>query len=257
MGSRLMTVVQLTDRDRELLGFLAEHRTVLGGHVQALLGVSAAAAYSRLRSLTGSGFVRREALFYRQGACYQITGKGLAAIGSGLSRPHIDLRQYSHDIGVGWLWLAARAGTFGALREVISERSMRSHDATGDGRHAPLGVRLGGVGRGGRERLHYPDLLLVDVTGERVALELELSGKSRPRREMILAGYGADARIDAVVYLVDDPAIGRGIQESARKLGISRRVRVQRVRLGGSGAAPSASVSRVAGRASELAVSGR
>jgi len=130
---------------------------------------------------------------------------------------------------------------------------MRSHDATEDGRQAPLAVRLGGVGHGGRERLHYPDLLLVDATGKRVAFELELSAKARTRRELILAGYGADARIEAAVYLVDNRAVWRGIEESARKLGIEHRVRVQRVRLGGSCAPPAGRVSRAARRASDLA----
>jgi hypothetical protein len=249
-------LVQLTDRDRELLAFVSEHRMVLGEHVQKLLGVSEKAVGARLRSLTAAGLLRRVPVFHRPGDCHQITGKGLAVIGSKLPRPRTDLRSYEHDVGVAWLWLAARAGTFGALREIISERSMRSHDATEDGRQLPLSVRLGGVGRGGRERLHYPDLLLVDVTGKRVAFELELSGKARTRREMILAGYGADARIDGVVYLVDNPAVWRGIEESARKLGIAERVHVQRVRLGGSRAAPPGSTSRVAHRTRDLGLTG-
>jgi len=251
-----MTVVQLTDRDRELLAFVAEHRIVLGAHVQALLEVSPKAARGRLRSLTAAGLLRRVPVFHRPGDCHQITGKGLALIGSRLPRPRVDLRSYEHDVGIAWLWLAARAGTFGALREIISERRMRWHEATEDGRQVPLAVRLGGVGRGGRERLHYPDLVLVDVTGKRIAFELELSGKARTRREMILAGYGADARIDAVVYLVDDPAVWRAIEQSARKLGIEDRIHVQRVRLGGSCAAPAASTSRVAQRTGDLALTG-
>jgi hypothetical protein len=225
--------------------------------VQALLGVSPNAARARLRSLTAGGFLRRVPVFHRPGDCHQITGKGLAVIGSELPRPRIDLRNFEHDVGAAWLWLAARAGTFGALREIISERCMRSHDATEDGRRVPLAVRLGGVGRGGRERLHYPDLLLVDVSGKRVAFELELSGKARTRREMILAGYGADARIDAVVYLVDNRAVARSIEASAHKLGTTERVHVQRVRLGGSGAAAAGSTSRVAHRAGDLALTAR
>jgi hypothetical protein len=248
--------VELTDRDRELLAFAAEHRILLGEHVQALLAASPKAARARLRSLTTAGLLRRVTVFHRPGDCHQITGKGLAVIGSELPRPRIDLRSYEHDVGVAWLWLAARAGTFGALREVVSERNMRSHDATEDGQQVPLAVRLGGVGRGGRERLHYPDLLVVDVTGKRVAFELELSGKARTQREMILAGYGADARIDAVVYLVDNPAVWGGIEESARKLGIAERVHVQRVRLGGSCAAPGGSASLVAKRTRDLALTG-
>jgi hypothetical protein len=90
-------------------------------------------------------------------------------------------------------------------------------------------VRLGGVGPSGRERLHYPDLLLIDPGGRRIAIELELSSKGRGRREKILAGYAADARIDVVLYLVRDRRVGRAIQASARRLGIGPLVHVQRV----------------------------
>ena len=92
-------------------------------------------------------------------------------------------------------------------------------------------MRLGGVGPGGRERLHYPDLLLIDPGGRRIAIELELSSKGRGRREKILAGYAADARVDVVLYLVRDGRIGRSIQKSARRLGIGPLVHVQRVEL--------------------------
>jgi hypothetical protein len=242
--------MHLTGRDRELLQFIAEHRIVLLGHVRGLLGVSAAAAYARLRTLTNGGLVRREPGHIRGGACYLITGRGLAVVGSDLPRARVDWRCYEHDVGVAWLWLRARSGAFGPLREVVSERRMRSHDAGEEGREAPLAVRLGGVGPGGRERLHYPDLLVVDARGRRVALELELSSKSRTRREAILAGYGADPRIDAVVYLVADRSgIGRAIQTSARRLGLSDRIHVQQIRLEAPGAAPAPERTRAAGRA--------
>ena len=94
-------------------------------------------------------------------------------------------------------------------------------EAALDGRRHRHGVRLGGVGPGGRERLHYPDMVIVTETGHRVALELELTGKPRVRRERILAGYGADPRIDAG-RLPRRPsrAVGRAIQRSAARIGI-------------------------------------
>jgi hypothetical protein len=88
----------------------------------------------------------------------------------------------------------------------------------------------GGLGPGGRERLHYPDLLLVTPEYRRIAIELELTSKGRTRREQILAGYAADCRIDAVVYLAEHPAVRRQVSESAARLGISHLVHVQRVR---------------------------
>jgi hypothetical protein len=230
--------VLLTSRDRLLLELAAEHRLILATHAGTLLGTSASAATRRLRALCDGGYMSADRLFAGQPTCYQISRTGLQVIASPLPRPRIDVRSYAHDVGLAWLWLAARDGTFGPLREVLSERTLRSRDglprADGEGLGAPepVGVRLGGVGAGSRERLHYPDLLLVTPEGGRVAVELELTAKSRARRERILAGYGSDPRIDAVLYLVDQPALATSIQASARRLGISQLIHVQWVRQG-------------------------
>jgi hypothetical protein len=224
MGTRI------TARDLELLGFIAEHRLVLPGHIQALLTTSSEAASARLRSLASAGYLRQEAIFHRQPSCYQITRKGLATIGSGYGPPRLDLRCYSHDVGIAWLWLAARRGTFGPLREQVSERRLRSLDARPDRSGGPAGVRLGGFGPAGKPRLHYPDVLLVLEGGQRVAVELELTAKGRARRDKILSGYAVDSRIDAVLYLVDDAATARAIKASARSIGIPDMVHVQWVR---------------------------
>ncbi len=219
--------MRLTERDHRLLAFAAEHRVILAAHVQRLLGISQVAACTRLRALTRTGYLRSERLLSGP-ACYLIDRRGLRAIGSTLPRPRdVDLASYSHDIGLAWLWLAADAGAFGALDGVASERQMRSHDGRAERGSEPLGVRLPGVGPRGGDRRHYPDLLLHTSTGHRVGVELELTPKSRTRREAILGAYAVDPRIDAVLYLVADRRIGRAIEASAAAVGISPMVQVQ------------------------------
>jgi hypothetical protein len=223
--------VRVTERDHELLAFAAEHRLVLPQHVQAMLALSSArAASARLHALSSEGLLTKDAVFRGHPPCFRIARKGLAIVGCELPPPRLDLRNYQHDVGVAWLWLAARGGAFGQLSELLSERRLRSHDSSREGRADPFGVRLGGVGPGGRERLHYPDLLLTSSDGRRVAVELELSSKGRARREGILAGYGADHRIDAVLYLAHKPQVARAIRASAAALGLGALVHVQRVR---------------------------
>jgi hypothetical protein len=226
--------VRITDRDRELLAFAAEHRLVLGEHLEVLLGVSGRVALARLRALTRAGFLVRRAVFERGPAWHQVTRPGLAVIGSTLPTPREDLRSHDHDVGVAWLWLAARDGAFGPLEEVLAERRMRSRDAGRDPQAEPFGVRLGGAGPRGGERLHYPDLLLRTADGGRLALELELSPKGRARLETILAGYGADRRIDRVVYLVENRGLARKIASAARQVGVSDVVFIQPVRRPGA-----------------------
>ena len=243
----------ITERDQTLLAFAAEHRLILADHIRVLLSISRDAARARLRSLRTAGMLASEQFFHGQPRCWWITRKGLAVIDSRLPAPRLDLRSYRHDVGLGWVWLAAERGAFGQLDAVVSERTMRSRDgapaqsAVDTGRlQQPFGLRLGGAGPAGRERLHYPDLLLTTPGGRQIGVELELTAKDRSRRERILAGYGADPRIAAVLYLVDRPAVARAVEASAARLGIASMVHVQRVQWGsgrdaGPGLAPARS----------------
>jgi hypothetical protein len=245
---------RLTDRDVELLSFLAEHRLALATHAGVLLGTSAAAAGGRLNKLAGAGMAKRQPAFPGEPPWYQITRRGLAMISSDLSPPRVDLRAYEHDVGVAWLWLAAERGAFGSLKELTGERRLRALDAAArDPQAEPLAVRLGGFGPRGQARLHYPDLVLRTTDGLRIALELELTPKSRVRLETILGGYGADPRIDGVVYLVQRPAIARSVRDAARRLGVSHMVVLQRVRSTVSRASDgrTATLERVANAAAE------
>ncbi len=139
--------------------------------------------------------------------------------------------EYAHEVGVAWLWLAAapghvrtRGGGHRGPPDALDSTALASPDAE------PVAVRLGGFGPRGREELHYPDLVLRTADGRRVGLELELTPKARTRLEKILAGYAADPRFAGVVYLVEKRAVARAVQATARRLGISDLVHLQRVR---------------------------
>ena len=241
---------RLTERDVALLSFLSEHRLALPAHVAVLLGTSAGTAAARLSRLTDARLVKREAPFPGDPSWYRITQRGLAVIGSSLPPPKLDLRSYEHDVGVAWLWLAARAGAFGPIDEIVGERRLRSLDGVRAPDEVALAVRLGGFGPHGRERLHYPDLVLRTAAGRRVALELELTPKARTRLETIVGGYGADRRFDGVVYLVERAAIARSVRNAARRLGVSDLVAIRRVR--STVSRPRASRSAVRVRAAEV-----
>lgn len=234
--------VPLTDGDREILHFVGEHRLVLERQLVRLTGRSGTDLADRLSSLVAARYLSNGRVFGE--THYQIRKLGLGAIGSPLKAPHPKLATYRHDIGVAWLWLAARAGTFGPLHEVIGERRLRSHDGAFDRPAEPYGVRLGGFDLYGNERLHYPDLLLIDSRGQRLALELELSSKGRERRTLILGAYAADSRVSRVLYLVEANPAGRGIRRSiegaAWEMRLTDRVRFQfikEIRVGSVGEA--------------------
>ena len=212
-----------------MLALLAEHRALAESQVQFALGVSARAAADRLRALDRHGLVCHQRIFEGLPATVSITRRGLDAIGSGLPVPHLDLKGYRHDVGVGWLWLAAQDGAFGPTARVWSERAMRSFDLRPDRDGPPFGVGTGLRGPGGGEQLHYPDLLVSLSDGVRVAIELELSAKSRRRLDRIMLGYASDSRTDIVLYLVPTGPLGRRIEDAARRAGIADAVHVQQL----------------------------
>ncbi|HET8977544.1 MAG TPA: hypothetical protein VFN87_05250 [Solirubrobacteraceae bacterium] len=259
--------LRITDRDRRLLAFAAEHRFIIAAQPAVLLDLRQKPVDDRLRGLAEAGLLWRERALNGQPSTYRITAAGLRAVGSDLRAPHrLDLSLYRHDLGLGWLMVAAHREWFGPVRAVISERRMRSEDrrdqrpgaqgadrlageAAGpprgaDGRTLRHGVRLGGQGPRGSERLHYPDMMLLTASGHRVAFELELTSKPPRRREDILAGYAADPRIDRVIYLVENRSTGDAVERSARRAGAADLVRVQMVRVpaleAATGQAPSA-----------------
>jgi hypothetical protein len=218
-----------------LLAFIGEHRFVLAAQAGALLGTSPEVTRGSLRELTGAGYLIEEPVLGGP-IVYRSTRLGLDVVGSELRPLPISLKNYWHDVGSAWLWLAARGGAFGPTREVIAERVMRSRDARRPERDDPFGVRLGGIGRDGRERLHYPDLLMVDPRGRRLAIELEITSKAPATRERILAAYAADPRIAKVLYVVYEPAVARALAASVSRMGITSLVAIQRVRAPGGSA---------------------
>jgi hypothetical protein len=209
-----------------MLSFMAEHRMVLDHQIAVLLDQPLAAVDRRLDALQQTAYLTSERVFQRTRFC-RIRKRGLEVVGSALRAPQDTPGAYRHDAGVAWLWLLAHRGRFGPLAEVIGERRLRSEDVAAPGR--PYSIRLGGYDSKGKPNRHYPDLLLVDPQGRRVALELELSTKEVPRREAILAGYGAERRLEGVVYFVERAPVGRAIKASAAAVGVSDFVHVRNV----------------------------
>ena len=223
---------------------------MLAAQVALLEGIGLDAARHRLAALTGAGYLTSERRYVAEPHAYAVTRDGRGAAGSDLTQPRkLDPALYAHDVGVAWLTAAARRGLFGELSQVVSERRMRSEDGRNDRDGEPHGVR----GIGGGRRLHYPDLIVVTTSGQRVAFELELRLKGQARRERILSAYAGDPRFDAVVYLVATNQERRTLEASARRAGLEDRLYVQLFRWSTGrepGMPPSPVRARSAGRAS-------
>jgi hypothetical protein len=218
-----------TEREASVLGPLAEHRILIVPQVALLLGVSDGTALRRLRQLENARLLELQGIFKGLPLAATIRSRGLRALGSSLKPPQLNFNEYRHDVGVGWLWLAARAGSLGELRGLTTDRRMQAEDAVAiaAGRGSRWGVGVGLLGSHGKPQRHYPDLMLDMATGHRVAVELELTAKSSRRLSRIMTGYASDARIDSVLYLAANRSIATRVKESARRAGIPERVHVQ------------------------------
>jgi hypothetical protein len=241
--------VAIDEDDLRVLEFLAEHRVAVEWQVRSRLGCAPSTTRRRLRNLVDAGLVERKRIFAGHPQACWISGRGLRLVESRLPAPAPDLKDYRHDVGLAWLWLAAQNGAFGRLDGVVSERTMRSADrrslGPGEadaGRRYGIGVAVAGP-RGGLA-LHYPDLLLETTTGHRVAIELELTAKGPRRLDQIMLGYAGDPHIDAVLYLCPSRATGLRVQAAARRAGISDRVQVQLLAPGSPAGTPGAVVRR-------------
>ena len=217
----------MSEVDEEVLRYVAHHPFVLVSHVQALLELQEQAAAEQLASLSADGLIRLAPGLRNQLAGYQITRSGLAQNGSDLPVPRVDLRRYWHDIGVVWLWLAARNGVFGAIERVFSEREMRAADKAdaaatyafdlelspavrAKAADASFGATLESDVPGDPPRVQYPDLVLVVPSG-RIAVQLLLTGVGRDPLEAILSGYALKSSITDVLCLVDSSAVALAV----------------------------------------------
>jgi len=212
-----------------------------------LQGVTPPTMRARVRRLVRRGLVQVDDRYARAPAGVLITGAGLRQIGSSLSPPTANDSQLRHDIGVGWVWVAARRGAFGEISELVSERRMRSSDARREPLRAP-GERYGiGVETAGPANSHFADMLIRTRGGRAIAVEVELHAKGAWRLDRVMHAYAGDPRISDVLYLVPSRHLGDPVFAAAERAGIADRVHVQLIAGGGAIEGAPAPVSRTRG----------
>lgn len=178
--------------------------------------------YRRLAGLTDLGLLSYTRPFDDQPGAFSVTAAGLKLIQSPLAAPVIDLGCFRHDAALVSLHLAVRAAS---PAEILSEREMRSADRDPD--QDPFFLELHQLGPGGRPRRHYPDLVLLDPSGGRRAIELELTQKSRSRLELILIAFAAHPHTQLVTYITDTPAIAQALATTSTNLGTAHQIEIR------------------------------
>ena len=158
---------------------------------------------------------------------------GCGAIASSLPRAaaQLDLGGYRHDVGLAWLWLAARGGR---LRPAARDR-LRAPDALAR-RHAPSGASEPVRRPAGRRRARRPRAAALPGPG--AGDRVRPPGRARARADAEVGGPAARGSSPATPPTRGSTRSstwstsrrsGRAISRSAARLGISDRVHVQRV----------------------------
>src|ERR1041384_3376751 len=131
MGSaRRVGGFQVTERDMAMGAWIGKQRFAEAIQVARRFGMDERNAYRRLRGLVGLGMLEHRRVFHGRPGVYWSTRSGLAAVGVRLPPPGVDIRTYEHDRLAASIAIDLE-GEFGRPA-VITERELRSHDATAE-----------------------------------------------------------------------------------------------------------------------------
>jgi hypothetical protein len=149
----------------------------------------------------------------------------------------MDLAGYRHAVAVLGLWLAARSGTFGNTRDVLTARQMQAADATSRSgsllgapgaafsNEPPQGDADAGPG--------YPDLGFLWPTGGWTSGELVLAAPGQERLHATIDRVSRDRLMLQQWFFVEHTRSGELIETTAAELGLADRVRIEMIDLAG------------------------
>ena len=185
--------MRLTERDLELLRWINGHGFVTARQVAEWMGASRQAAHRRLGLLHREGYLLRERLFHGEDRAYHVSALGQEASGDGLSRLEmISPATYRHNrmlVDLAQTVISKTGGHFTPERRLRQERAKD------------------GLSRDS----HVPDGLLQIKGKKPIAIELELTAKSRRRLEAIVDDY-LRSDLGEVWYFTGDEQIRRKLK---------------------------------------------
>jgi hypothetical protein len=186
------------------------------------MGWSEVAARSHARRLELEGWLERCPMTRGHGSLFLATRKGVAVLGLPLIASSTPAPTWwAHDSGCAWTaaWLAVRGRTFLGPRELLV-------DPEGSG---PLSwFDRHSFKRSG----HRPDLVGL-LPNARIAIEVELAPKSKPRLDAILnlhLGWIIRRKTNGVIYICGDHEACNRIEKAGERVGLypsSKRLRIE------------------------------
>ena len=166
------------------------------------MGISYQTSQQRMRLLVDGGYLEREWILREHARVHRVTSKGVLAAEDSLTPLRsVYLGTYRHDRLLVDLAQSLADKTGGIFEP---ERRLRQ--------------KLGRKGARG----HAPDGLLRIDDQQPIAIELELSIKSKDRLAEIIETYVEDTSLREVWYFVDRPAVRRLLKDITTGYGLFR-----------------------------------
>lgn len=186
------------ERDAQVLRWINGFGFASVEQIQKYMKVGPTAAYVRIKKLVEGGYLVRERVLHGQARLHKVTKKGMLASADALApMQYITLGTFRHDFMLVDLALSLETETGGTF---VPDRRIR-HDEG-----------LSGKGQSG----HVADGYLYIGDEKPIAVELELSVKSRARIVDIINTYGGNLDVKEVWYFADHKSVVQALEKAAR-----------------------------------------
>lgn len=187
------------ERDAKVLQWINGFGFATADQIQKFMKVGSSVAYERMKKLVEGGYLARERILHGQARIHKVTKKGILASADALAPiQYIKLGTFRHDLMLVDLALSLESETGGTL---TPDRRIRHNEG------------LSGAGQSGQ---HVADGYLFLGDEKPIAVELELSVKSRVRIVEIINAYGGNLSVKEVWYFTDNKAVVNALQKAAK-----------------------------------------
>lgn len=193
--------MKLMDRDKEFLRFTNGFGCVCAHHLSTQFHTPMRVVYRRLQKLKNEGYIEYQPYLKHEAGVYLLTDEGANVINDNLKpMRRINKGMIDHDLALVDLAIKIT----GTNEQFIPERRIRQYPeiwAFSD---------------------HIPDGFIKKSNGDLIAIELELSVKSKERLESIFDFYSSHSDINYVYYYVGDKYVENVIQKMVNNYGLGR-----------------------------------
>jgi hypothetical protein len=166
------------------------------------LGVGKPFTYARIKKLINGGYLNRERVLHNSKRIHIVTKLGKEVSNDELPVPSkLNFGTYIHDMKLIDLSLSLIEIHGG---EFIPERRIKQLKG------------LSGVGVSG----HIPDGILTKEDGAKIAIELELTVKSKERLTKIMNEYAANLDFKEIWYFVESQTARNALSKAAKNAGV-------------------------------------